>query len=178
MNSANKQRTGWRRRILHGLIEYWLIALYMAILFAVFTNYRRLILAHHLIIYEAYGVNVIKALVLGKVVLVAEELRLGRGFEDKPLIVPILYKSFLFTICVALFGVVESIIGSLIHGQGLTGAVDALVSEYTYEWLAETLVVFVTFIPFFAVRELNRVLGAGKINRLLFRRAEATEGDH
>ena len=119
MNSANEQRTGWKQKILHGLIEYWLIVLYMAILFAVFTNYRRLILAHHLIIYEAYGVSVIKALVLGKVVLVAEELRLGRGFEDRPLIVPILYKSFLFTICVALFGVVESIIGSLIQGKGL-----------------------------------------------------------
>jgi hypothetical protein len=177
MNIENKPRTGWRQRVLHGIVEYWLIVLYMAVLFAVFTIYRRLILAHYQVSYEAYGISVIKAMILGKVVLVAEELRLGRGLEDKPLMVPTLYKSFLFTICVALFGVVETMIRSLIHGRGLTGAVEELVGQYTYEWLAEALVVFFTFIPFFAVRELNRVLGEGKISRLFFRRGEAAESD-
>jgi hypothetical protein len=56
----------------------------MAILFAVFTNYRRLIRAHYLISYEEYGFSVIKALILAKVILVAEKLCLGRGLEDKP----------------------------------------------------------------------------------------------
>ena len=177
MNSTQKQRTGWRQKILHEIQEYWLITLYMAMLFAVFTIYRRLILAHYLISYEEYGFSVIKALILAKVVLVAEKLRLGRGWEDKPLIVPTLYKSLLFTLCVALFGVVESMIRSFIHGKGLTGAVDELMSQYTYEWLAEALVVFFTFIPFFAVRELSRVLGAGKISTLFFRRGEAAASD-
>jgi hypothetical protein len=177
MDSMQKQKTSWRQKILHEIREYWFITLYMAMLFAVFTIYRRLILTHYLISYKEYGISVIKALILAKVVLVAEKLRLGRGWKDKPLIVPTLYKSFLFTICVALFGVVESMMSSFIHGKGLTGAIEELMSQYTYEWLAEALVVFFTFIPFFAVRELSRVLGAGKIGQLFFRSGEAAESD-
>ncbi len=145
MNSMHKQRMGWRQKIFHEIKEYWLITLYMAILFSVFTIYRRLILKHYIISYEEYGFGVIKAMILAKVVLVAEKLRLGRGFEDKPLIIPTFYKSLLFTICVALFGIVESMISSFVHGKGLTGAIDELMSQYTYEWLGNALVVFFTF---------------------------------
>ena len=150
------------------MIEYWLTVLYMALFFGAFFNYRRLILAHHQIIYEAYGISVIKALVLGKVVLVAESLRLGRGFEDKPLIVPTLYKSIIFTVCVALFNVIESMIRSFIHGIAPMGAVDELISQFNYEWLAGAIVVFISFIPFFGVRELRQVLGEGTIGKLFF----------
>ena len=82
----------------------------MAIFFGAFANYRRLLLAHYGISYEDYGIAVIKALVLAKVVLVAETLRLGRGYEEKPLIVPTLYKTFLFTVCVAVFDIAEGLV--------------------------------------------------------------------
>ena len=49
----------------------------MAIFFGVFTTYRRLLLAHYGIGYEDYGISVIRALVLGKVVLVARSLTSG-----------------------------------------------------------------------------------------------------
>jgi len=168
-----KKKTGWKQKILHEMIEYWLIVLYMALFFGVFFNYRRLILAHHQILYEAYGISVIKALVLGKVVLVAESLRLGRGFEDKPLMVPTLYKSFIFTVCVALFNVIESMILSFVHGMGPMGAVDELISRYNYEWFAGALVVFFAFIPFFALRELRRVMGEKTLRQLFFQRRSA-----
>jgi hypothetical protein len=175
MNALNKKKTGWKQKILHEMIEYWITVLYMALFFGVFSNYRRLILAHHQISYEDYGISVIKALVLAKVVLVAESLRLGRGFEDKPLIVPTLYKSFMFTVCVALFNVIESMIRSFIHGIGPMAAVDELMSGFNYEWLARALVVFFAFIPFFVVRELRRVLGDGLIRKLFFQRRSTRE---
>ena len=175
MDDTNKKKAGWKQKIIHELVEYWLIVLYLAIFFGVFTNYRRLILAHYHISYEAYGFSVIKALVLAKVILVAESLRLGRGFKDKPLIVPTLYKAFLFTVCVAVFNVVESMIRSFIHGSGLMGAVSEFTSRFDDELLAGALVVFFSFIPFFAVRELGQVLGEGTISKLFFRKRSAVE---
>ena len=94
----------------------------MAIFFGVFTTYRRLLLAHYGISYEDYGISVIRALVLGKVVLVAEALHLGRGFEEKPLIVPTLYKTFLFTVCVAVFDIAEALVRGLIGGLRSNGS--------------------------------------------------------
>jgi len=175
MDTLNKKRTNWKQKILHEMIEYWLIVLYLAIFFCAFFNYRRLILAHYQISYEDYGISVIEALILAKVILVAEVLRLGRRFDDKPLIIPTLYKGFLFTVCVALFNIAESMIRIFIHWKGPMEAVNELMGQLNYEWLAGCLVVFFAFIPFFAVRELRKVLGEGTLGKLFFQRRSATE---
>jgi hypothetical protein len=41
-----------------------------------------------------------------------------------------------------------------------------------HELLANSLIVFVAFIPFFGVKELGRVLGQEKIRALFFRRRD------
>ena len=146
----------------------------MAIFFGVFTTYRRLLLAHYGISYGDYGISVIRALVLGKVILVAEALRLGQRFEEKPLIIPTLYKTFLFTVCMAVFDIAEGLIRGLIGGLGPMGALDEVMSRFNYEWLSRALVIFFAFIPFFGVRELRRVLGEG-VTDIFFQRRSATE---
>ena len=170
----NEKKKGWKQKILHELKSYWFIVLYMAIFFGVFTTYRRLLLAHYGISFGDYGISVIRALVLGKVVLVAETLRLGRGLEEKPLIVPTLYKTFLFTVCMAVFDIAEGLIRGLIGGLGPMGAVDEVISRFNYEWLSRALVIFFAFIPLFGFRELRRVLGEGAIG-IFFRRRSVTE---
>jgi len=174
MNTVNEKKKGLKQTILHELIRYWLIVLYMTIFFGAFASFRRLLLAHYGISYEDYGIAVIRALVLGKVVLVAETLRLGRGYEEEPLIVPTLYKTFLFTVCVAVFDIAEGLVRGFLGGLGSIGAVDDVVSRFNYEWLSRVLVIFLAFLPFFAVRELRRVLGEG-VTDIFFRRRSATE---
>jgi hypothetical protein len=175
--STMNHKKGWKQRILHELVGYWIIVLYMAFFFGVFTTYRRLLLAHYQIDYAEYGISVIKALILAKVVLVAETLRLGRGFEDKPLVVPTLYKTLLFTICMVLFGVAEELVRSFLHGKGLGPAFDEVMGHLNFEWLSKTLVVFFAFIPFFMVRELGRVLGKETITKLFFQWRSAMKPD-
>jgi len=171
---VNEQKKGLKQTILHEVIRYCLIVLYMAIFFGAFANYRRLLLAHYGISYEDYGIAVIRALVLAKVVLVAETLRLGRGYEQKPLIVPTLYKTFLFTVCVAVFDVAEGLVRAFIGGLGSIEAVYDVVNRFNYEWLSRALVVFFAFLPFFAVGELRRVLGNG-VTDVFFRRRSTAE---
>ena len=175
MNAVIENKKGLKQTILHELIRYWLIVLYMAIFFGAFASYRRLLLAHYGISYEDYGIAVIRALVLAKVVLVAETLRLGSGYEENPLIVPTLYKTFLFTVCVAAFDAAEDLVRGFMGGLGSIGALDDVVSRFNYEWLSRALVVFFAFLPLFAVGELRRVLGKG-VTDIFFRRRSAAEG--
>jgi len=177
MNTVNEKKKGWKQKVLHELKSYWLLVFYMAIFFGVFTTYRRLLLAHYGISYADYGISVIRALVLGKVILVAEALRLGRSFEEKPLIVPTLYKTFLFTLCMALFDIAEGLVRGLIGGLGFTGAGHEVMSRFNYEWLSRALVIFFAFIPLFGVRELRRVLGKG-VTDIFFRRRSASGTDY
>ena len=173
MNTMNEKKKGLKQAIFHELIRYWLIVLYMTIFFGAFASYRRLLLAHYGISYEDYGIAVIRALVLAKVVLVAETLRLGRGYEEKPLIVPTLYKTFLFTVCVAVFDIAEGLVRGFMGGLGSI-AVDDVVSRFNYEWLSRALVIFFAFLPLFAVGELRRVLGKG-VTDIFFQRRSAAE---
>lgn len=175
MTNANKKKTGWKQKIVHEMIEYCTNFVYLAFFFGFFTWYRRLILAEYQISYLNYGVSVIEALVLAKVIMVGVALRLGRWLEDKPLIFPTLYKAVVFTICVGVFGVLEHTISGFLHGKGLAGGVNEIMNKGKYELLTRCLVIFFAFIPFFAFKELGRILGEGKISELFFRRRAATE---
>lgn len=177
MDTADKQQAGWKQKVRNELIEYWTTAIYLALFFSFFTNYRRLVLAEYGIGYQHFGIALIKALVLAKIILIVEELRLSRRFETRPLIIPTLYKSFFFTLCVAVFNSAESLTDGLIHGEGLSGALGELFRHYNYEWLSGMLVVFFAFLPFFAFRELRDILGERAIYKLFFKDRSALRAD-
>jgi hypothetical protein len=169
-----KKKPGWKEKIFHELVGYWLNVIYLALVFAAFTQYRRLILAAHEIDYTNYGVALIEALILGKVIMIGAVVRLGRGLEDKPLIYPTLYKTAVFTMFVGIFKVIELTIRGLLTGEGLTGGLAALSEKGLHIVLAYTLVVFVALIPFFGVKELGRVLGEKTVRNLFFRKRTGT----
>jgi len=160
----------WKQKLRHEFIEYWINAIYMAIFFSVFIFYRRLILAHYEIYLEDYFLGLVKALVFAKVIMIGAFFRIDRGFDHKPLIIPVVYKAILFTVFVAVFDIVEKLIRGLIHTASLTGAIEELSKEFTNIWLGGAMVVFFCFIPFFAFKEVSRVLGPEKIQNLFFRK--------
>ena len=170
------QKVDWKRKLFLEMTAYWINVAYLTILFAVFTSYRRLILAHYDITYSNWGISFVKAMVLAKVVMVGGLFHFARRLEKKPLILATILNSFLFTVWVALFATVESALRGLIHGKGLSAAFDHLLSEGWNEFYAKCLVVFVAFIPFFAFKELSRVLGKGKIWEWFFRKGPVEEG--
>ena len=172
MNSPDKQKGNWKKKIYHEVVEYWINVIYLTLVFAAFTQYRRFILATHDITYANYGFAVIEALILAKVIMIGEVARLCRGLENKPLIYPTLYKTVVFTLFVAIFTVCEHLIKGLWKGTGLMGGFAEFLRIGPHELLANSLVVFVAFFPFFGVKELGRVLGQDKIQALFFQKRD------
>lgn len=156
-------------KIKAGFKEYWINVAYITLFFGIFTDYRRLILAHYDIVYKEYGISVIKALILAKVILIAEHLHVSRRFVNKPLIVPTLYNAFLFTVCVAVVSIIEATVRGYLKMKGFITPQEVFIKCFTYEWFAEMLVAYAFFIPFFGIKELSRVLGKGRISRLFFK---------
>ena len=170
MNKTNEAKMDWKRKLFLEMTAYWINVVYLTLLFAVFTSYRRLILANYNIGYANWGVSFLKALVLAKVIMLGGLVPLGRRLETKPLMLSTLFQSALFTCWVTLFALGESTVRGWLHGKGMAGALEHLLSEGTHEFYAKCLVVFVAFIPFFAFKELGRVLGKGIIWDLFFRK--------
>jgi len=175
MNDIEKENAGWKQRLLHELIDYFVNFAFLAFFLGLFTWYRRLVLAEYHISYLDYGVSLIKALVLAKVIMLGDFLRLGSKLRDKPLIYPTLYRTALFIVWVGVLDIFERTVEGLFRGQGLTGGVSELVSTGWLELLARCLVIFCAFVPFFAFKELGRILGEGALRELYFRRRAAVE---
>ncbi len=170
MNSPDKNKGNLKKKLLHEVNVYFVYVVYLALVFAAFTQYRRLILADVGISYTNYGVAVIEALILAKVIMIGDVLHLGRRFEHRPLIFPILLNTAIFTLFVGVFTLIEHAIKGLFKGKGAVEGVMEFLGKGSYEILAGCLVIFVAFIPFFALRELGRVLGGeGKILDLFFK---------
>jgi len=174
MNVQENKQARWKQKLLHEMNEYWINFVYLAVVFFSFTSYRRLILAEYQVSYLHYGIAVIEAAVLAKIILIGEAARIGRRLEDKPLILPTLYKTIVFAIWVAAFKVLEYFTGGLLRGEGLAGGFHELVSKGGYEILANALVMISALVPFFAIKELGRILGREKLQALFFRRRAAT----
>jgi hypothetical protein len=175
MNNPDRKKGNWKEKLFHEMVEYWINVIYLTLVFAAFTQYRRLLLASYDIIYTNYWVAVIEALILAKVIMIGDVVRLGRGLEKKPLIVPTLYKTVVFTLFVGVFTALEYTVKGLWTGTGFTGGITEFLGK-GHELLANSLVVFVAFIPFFGVKELGRVLGEEKIRALFFRRRDPDSG--
>jgi hypothetical protein len=84
-------------------------------------------------------------------------------------IYPTLYKTVAFTLFVGVFTLIENMVKGLWQGRGITGGLVDYFAKGPHELLAGSLVIFVAFIPFFAFKELGRVLGEEKIWALFFR---------
>lgn len=171
MNRSREHERNFKQRALRGLTRYFVYVVYLTLVFAAFTQYRRLILADVGVLYTNYWVALIEALIFAKVIMVGDALNLGRGLEEKPLIVPTIVKTVIFTLLVSIFRLFEYSIRGLWDGSGLTDGLMSFIDKGTPEILAGGLVVFVAFVPFFALRELGRVLGKeGALLALLFKR--------
>lgn len=105
--------------------------------------------------------------------MVGDMMRLGRGLERTPLLVPTVYRTVVFSVLVGVFSVLEHTIGALIHGKGLTEGLAEIATKGRYELLAQCVVILGAFVPFFAFKELEGVVGQEKLRGLFWGRATA-----
>ncbi len=169
MNSASTEYVGVKQKIIHEIRRLAAIFVYLSIFFLVFKLYTRLVLSQYHLDYFEYGLSILQAFALAKVILTAEGLRLGQRFRERPLIIPTLYSTVVFAAFAWAFAILEHLIVGLLRGKGISEALTELFDKGWPHLAAMTLVVFVAFLPFFAFREAERVLGAGKLRDLFIK---------
>src|SRR5262245_24990896 len=162
------RRAALKEKVIRELKVYWIITLYLAFLFGALMVYRRLILAEFGVSYLHYGFALIEALIIAKVIMIADALKLGRRFEHRPLVFSVAYKSALFAVFVLLFGVLEHVVDGLFHKQDASAILHGMIEMGMYEILARVVMLVMAFVPFFAFWELGRVLGPDKLSALFF----------
>jgi hypothetical protein len=170
MNGSHAAKVGWQQKVVHELHELAVIFIYLSIFFYSLNMYTKLTSAGAVSTNFVYGLGLLKSLALAKVIMTGEALRLGERYRDHPLIVPTLYKTLVFTAFVLIFGILEHFILGWIQGEHLAKVWTELLDKGWAHTSAQMVLVFVAFVPFFAFRETERVLGENKLRDLFFKR--------
>ena len=166
MSVEASEKPSTKQKAKHELEQLTAIFLYLAFFFCALATYSMLLLDRYDISYFNYGAALLNALVIAKVILIGEYARLGKSHENKPLFLSSLNKAFLFSLLVFAFHILEEIIKRLIHRKGFTGAFHEVRLD---DLAARTLIIFCTFLPLFAFRELQRVIGEENFRNLFFK---------
>lgn len=116
-----------------------------------------------------FGFAAINALVLGKVILIAQDFHIGERFSEKRVIDSALFKSAVFAVLLVCFDVLEEVIVGVIHGKSIAASVPQMGGGGLEGKLIVGVIGFVVLIPFFLFIEMQRVLGKNELYSLMFR---------
>src|SRR5262249_50876792 len=106
----------------------------------------------------SFGFALFNALILAKVMLVAEELKLGEKLRARPLILPILFESALMAVLFIAFHVAEKVFLGLFKGETISASVPHVGGGGIVGVVCVGLILFVSMIPFFGFRRVAREL--------------------
>jgi hypothetical protein len=140
-----------------------------------FIVFQLLAFTRALILIE-YGIQVsiflnatIAALIVGKVVLIADKLPMVNRFPNKPLIYNILWKTFIYIVAALLVRYVEHLIPFIREYKNLKVANNHLLDEviWPHFWLVQ-IWLLICFFMYSTIRELVRILGRKQVRSMFF----------
>ena len=171
--ASSHKRMAW---VIRELKSFLAIVLYLWVVFGLYVLNESIVMGEAHINFASHGFALINAVVLGKVLLVAEDLNFADRFKDSPLVFPIVYKALAFSILFVVFHIAESILIGLFHGRRAIESFPAIGGGTPEGFVCATAIIFISLVPFFAFREIGRVIGEDRLWALLFKRgAVATE---
>lgn len=171
---SSEQPIGVKERLIAEATQFLIVFAYVWLLLAVFGLHKSLVLSEAHVV-ERQGLIFLKALAFAKIIFVAEEMRLGETFKDKPLIWPMLFKSALFSVLLIGFDMLEQVAVDYFWPRAASVSGDELKLNHLHTILLALALSFVALIPFFGMRELSKVLGEGRMRELMFKRRRQFE---
>src|SRR3954464_1584580 len=147
-------RLGFKAKILSEFREVFGMFLYLWVLFALFTYHKAIVLAQHGITYKAFGVAIINAFILAKVMLFFEKANLAAKLRGKPLVYPVLHKSVVLAIIFILFNMAETVAKGLWKGKSFADSFPKIGGGSPIEIIVVAMILAVALVPFFAFREV------------------------
>lgn len=150
---------------------------YLWVLFGVFVLNQSIVERGDGIDFTMQGFALINALVFAKVMLIFEMFDPGRWLRRRPLIYPILYETSLLTALFLVVHILEKTIVGAFHGKTFMDSIPRIGGGGLAGLISASLVMFIALLPFFGLRNLNLVLGEGRLSAILFGERERNETD-
>lgn len=166
---VNKQRA--KERLIAETWKFLVMVGYVWVVLALLELHRAVVLRQynigHRLSYRV-GFALLNALVLAKVMLVAEDLHVAAGFGDRALFYLIILRSSAFSIILVCFDILEEVLVGMFHGKPFAQSIPMLGGGGLEGALLVGVIIFVVLIPFFGYQEIARVMGKDELLSLMF----------
>jgi GYF domain 2 len=167
----------WRASTLAGrarreLTAYLTVSGYLFVWFSALIFYKASILRSVGVEFAPFGIAVVKALILGKFMLLLEALKIGEGGIGRGVVlVKVLKKAVLFTLLLFALTIVEELVVGHLHGREAREVLHEIAGGSWRQALAMAVLMFLLLIPYFAYREIAFRLGEVEVFRFFVARA-------
>lgn len=169
------QKKTIRARAFDEFQELLALAAYWIFFLAAFEAYGALITGEALgsNVYFRFGWSVVTGLLIAKMILIGDWLKLGERHHAATTIPPTVRQVAIYGPFVFALLLLEKVIEGFFHGQTARDTAERLASMGWKEIAAHTLVIVVAMLPFFALREVTRMTGYRTAREVLRGRGKA-----
>ena len=162
-----------RQMLREELRKYLIVSAYLFICFGVLQLYKAALLQDAGVHYLPLGVAVVKALIIGKFLLIGDAIR--ARLQRRPGRLPgrIAMRVFWLLSILVLLTIAEELIVGWIHGQSLFEVEAEFHARSTLELVAEVLLMGLILLPLVGAAELSQALGPGVLRSQVLRPAHS-----
>jgi hypothetical protein len=159
-----------KSKIVHEFREMLLISAFFGLFFFSFASYKMYLLDQFRSAQFVYVTALINTLVLAKVILLGDFIRMGKRMDHRPLIFSAIYKAAFLAVLTAGFHWVVELVKEIIHSHSFVDAWAETLQRTSWALFGLMVICFCLFIPFFCLWEVRRVMGEEEFNELFLRR--------
>jgi hypothetical protein len=156
-----------KERALSEARKFAVMFLYLWVVLSLFALHKYVMMADSELAVNL-GFAFVNALVLAKVMLTAEALRLGNRFKGREFAYPIAYRSAIFALLLVGFSVLEDAARGMWRGETFAASIEDIGGGRLGGIVIVATVMFVVLMPFFAFKEIAGYIGEDKLYELFF----------
>lgn len=168
MNREGNDSKGKGEKLLEELQKYALISAYLFICFAVILLYQTSMQdsgAQPPTV--PWSLALVKALVLGKFILIGDALSIGQRARRHPLLYRIAWKSLAMLIVLILFKALEELIVGWVHGSTTAQVFGEFMEKTWLQHWAPLLLMLLILVPMITASEIYRAVGPKQFHNFL-----------
>jgi len=172
-SSAKERGESLKHKLREELRKYLIVSAYLFICFGVLLLYKAALLQDAGVNYLPLGVAVVKALIVGKFLLIGDAIR--ARLQRRPGRLPgrIATRVFWLLSILVLLTIAEELIVGSIHGRSLVEMESEFHARSMLELVAEVLVMGLILVPLVSVTELSQALGPGVLRNHFLQAADS-----
>ena len=153
-------------RVTEELRRVAITTIYLFVCFSAVLFYRMAVLHSYGIDFAPFGLAAIKALVIGKFIMLGRMTGIGDRYKDKPSIYPVLHQSLLFLMLLIALSIAEETIKGWFHGQSV---IDVLRDMGGWLQIAATAVLlWLVLVPYLGFVRLAETLGEDRLQEIIW----------